>query len=105
MMSKKIVLAASVLIIPLSCMQKTENKGSAKHYHLTGTIQSVNPKEQTASIDAAAIPNYMEAMTMSYPIADKSEMETLHAGDHIEATVNVFDSGDYNLSAIKKVGR
>ena len=44
-------------------------------------------------------------MTMSYPIADKSEMETLHAGDHIEATVNVFDSGDYNLSAIKKIGR
>lgn len=90
-------------LISVACAHKPADKGSAKHYQLTGKVISVNSKDQTASIDAAAIPNYMEAMTMSYPIADKSELESLHAGDQIQATVNVYDSGDYDLSAVKKV--
>ena len=90
-------------LFSISCAHNAVDKGPAKHYQLTGRVLSVNSKDQTASIDAAAIPNYMEAMTMSYPVADKSELESLHQGDRIQATVNVYDSGDYDLSAIKKM--
>lgn len=52
-------------------------------------------------MDAAAIPNFMEAMTMEYPIRSRSEFDSLHVGDHITATVNVRDGGGYYLSDVK----
>jgi Cu/Ag efflux protein CusF len=64
-------------------------------------VVSVNAKEQTAAIDAAAIKGYMEAMTMEYPIQSKEELAGLHPGDHITATVDVGDEGNYTLSHIK----
>lgn len=91
-----------LLLFGLACSKRSGDKGPAKHYHLTGKVVSVNTKDQTASIDAAAIPNYMEAMTMSYPIATKAEFDGLKPGDEIEATVNAYDSGDYDISNIKK---
>jgi len=39
---------------------------------------------------------------MEYPIKSKSEFNTLHVGDKIEATVNVRGMGDYDLSNIQK---
>lgn len=62
---------------------------------------SVNAKEHTAAIDAAAIKGYMEAMTMDYPIQSKDDLASLHPGDHITATVDVYDDGSYTLSHIK----
>ena len=92
----------TVILSGAGCGSKATDKGPAKHYQLTGKVVSVNSKDQTASIDAAAIPNYMDAMTMSYPIANKSELGSLHPGDEIRATVNVYDSGDFDLSSVQK---
>jgi Cu/Ag efflux protein CusF len=64
-------------------------------------VVSIDAKEQTAAIDAAAIPNYMAAMTMDYPIRSKTELESLHPGDRITATLDVSDDGSYTLSQIK----
>ncbi len=61
----------------------------------------MDAKEQSAAIDAAAIPNYMEAMTMDYPIASKAEFIALHPGDRITASIDVGDDGSYSLSQIK----
>lgn len=102
-MWKRALFSTSMILTAIACGPKPIDKGAAKHYQLSGKVISVNTRDQTASIDAAAIPNYMEAMTMSYPISNKPELESLHPGDQIQATVNVYDSGDYDLSAIKKV--
>ncbi len=72
-----------------------------KHYHLTGRIVSLNPKEQTAAVAAEAIPNFMEAMTMEYPVKSKSDFDLLSVGAKIDATVDVADAGGYDLSQIK----
>jgi Cu/Ag efflux protein CusF len=53
-------------------------------------------------IDAAAIPNFMEAMTMEYPVRSAAELNSLHVGDRITATVNVLPEGPYYLSDIKR---
>ncbi len=104
-MFRLFAVAALVLLGSAACTQKPVAKGPAKHYTLTGKVLSLNSKDQTASIDAAAIPDYMEAMTMSYPIASKSEFDSLHPGEQIKATVNVYDSGDYDLSSLKDLGK
>ncbi len=97
-MKTTLILLAFVLC--LACTHAAKSPPQ-KHYQLTGRVVSVNAKEQTAAIDAAAIPSFMEAMTMEYPIASKAEFATLQPGEHITATVNVSDDGSYNLSQIK----
>jgi Cu/Ag efflux protein CusF len=52
-------------------------------------------------VDGAAIPNFMEAMTMEYPIKSKDDYTKLHVGDTIKATVNVSEEGSYDLSGIE----
>jgi Cu/Ag efflux protein CusF len=89
-----LVFLACILIV--ACAGSRE-----KHYALTGKVVSLNAKEQTAAVDAAAIPNFMEAMTMDYPIKSKAEFEALHAGDQITATVDVSAVGVYTLTHIK----
>lgn len=96
----KTILISLALACCLACARGAKPVAE-KHYQLTGKVVSVNAKEQTAAIDGAAIPNFMEAMTMEYPIASKAELATLHPGDRITATVNVSDDGTYNLSQIK----
>jgi hypothetical protein len=97
------LLGLTLLVLSsLACGHKPESKGPARHYQLTGRVVSLNKKDQTASVDAAAIPGYMEAMRMDYPIASKAEFDSLSAGESIKATVNVYESGDYDLSGIQK---
>jgi len=91
-----------LILFSLACGPKQESKGPARHYQLTGRVVSLNKKDRTASIDAAAIPGYMEAMKMDYPIASQAEFDSLSAGESIKATVNVYESGDYDLSGIQK---
>ena len=96
------LLLACALTVACSS-HRTETSGPQKHYTLTGEILSLDPKAQTANINAAAIPNYMDAMAMDYPIQSKAEFNTLHVGDKIKATLNVSASGDdYNVSNIQK---
>lgn len=70
-----------------------------KHYPLTGKIVSIDTKAHTATIDAAAIPNYMDAMKMDYPITP-ADLASLKVGENISATVNVGTDGAYSLSDI-----
>ena len=54
-----------------------------------------------ATVDAAAIPNYMEAMTMEYPVKSKSDIDALQVGEEITATVDVKSDDSYALANIK----
>jgi Cu/Ag efflux protein CusF len=98
----KPILFFVTITLCLACDHGTKPVSTPeKHYLLSGKVISVNAKDQTALIDAAAIPNYMEAMAMDYPIKSKAEFESLHPGDRITASVDVTDDGIYGLSHIK----
>ena len=98
----KFALATSVFLLSIACAHPAK-PAPQKHYPLTGKVVSIDSKDQTAAIDAAAIKNFMEAMTMDYPIQSKSEFAALHPGDQITAIVDVNDDGSYTLSRIKVV--
>ena len=76
-----------------------------RHYALKGKIVALNAQDRTAAVNAAAIPNFMEAMTMDYPIKSKSDFTRLHVGDSITATVDVSNDGLYSLSDIHVQGK
>lgn len=89
-----------VLLILCGCSQPKPK--TQKQYTLTGKIVSVNAKEHTAMIDAAAVPGYMDAMKMDYPIPSDADLTPLKPGESITGTLNVADDGSYTLSNIKE---
>jgi Cu/Ag efflux protein CusF len=99
----KFSLLVCLLLVCVGCAKKQPGFVVAHRYTLTGTVVSLNSKNQTASVDSAAIPNYMEAMTMDYPIPSKTEFDRLRVGEKITATLNVNTANDeYNLTGIQE---
>lgn len=103
---KYLALVLVLLLLYGACNRRKQADFPVAHqYTLTGRVVSLNSQEQTASIDSAAIPNYMEAMTMDYPIKSKTEFDRLRVGETIKATLNVNATNDeYNLTRIQDEG-
>jgi protein SCO1/2 len=65
-----------------------------KVYKLRGKIMSTNSATGEATIDAEAIPGFMDAMTMPYKLKDPGILGELHPGDVITADVLVSTGND-----------
>jgi protein SCO1/2 len=63
------------------------NKTKTEQYAVRGTVVSVDVARGMVSLSAETIPNFMEAMTMDYPLEDKAAATELHPGDRITATL------------------
>lgn len=74
-----------ILITLSGCTKKPE----AKHYPLHGKIMSVDKLGHELIIDSDAIPGFMQAMTMGYPVADNSMLDKVNPGDEIKADLAV----------------
>ncbi len=95
--------ALAVCVALSGCSRTPEASGPERHYRLSGEVMAIDTKHQTATIAAAAIPDFMDAMTMEYPVKSKAELNSLHVGEKIQATLDVSASGDaYNLSNIQQ---
>ncbi len=83
-----------VLLMALAgCGQKKE--APSKRYPMQGVVESLDARTKSALIAAGKIGDWMEAMTMEYPVKPDAEFEKLHPGDRIEATVVVSDERYY----------
>jgi len=65
-----------------------------KQYPVKGKVVSTDPAHGEVTVDAAAIPGFMEAMTMPYKLRTPNILSELHPGDQITATLYVTDSDD-----------
>ena len=74
-----------------------------KIYALTGEITAVYREISTLEVEHDNIADYMEAMTMKFPVKDPKLMQGLKVGDRIQAKLHVSqNSGDWWLSDIRK---
>lgn len=94
------ILSLSGLILCLVSCGHSSKPAAVKQYSLTGKVAAIDAKEHTAAVDADAIPGYMDAMKMDYPIASASDLASLRVGENISATINVGADGTYSLSDI-----
>lgn len=62
---------------------------NAKHYALKGKVVSIDKRAKMANIDAEAVPGFMDAMTMPYPVKPESELDKLQPGDLITGDIVV----------------
>jgi Cu/Ag efflux protein CusF len=75
-----------------------------KRYPMEGDVKALDAASKTATIDAGKIGDWMEAMTMDYPVKPDAEFAKLKVGDHIKATVVVEDV-KYYVTAITVVAK
>ncbi|HLI82487.1 MAG TPA: copper-binding protein [Bryobacteraceae bacterium] len=98
-MKKQIGLLALALSLA-ACGAKQQ----AKQYAMQGEIRDLDPSTKSATINAGKIGDWMEAMTMEYPIKPDADFQKLHVGDHIQATVVVNNLKYYvtNITVVPK---
>jgi len=84
-MTRRTILPLAALCLLAACGHKEQ----AKRYPMQGEVKALDPAAKTATIDAGKIGDWMEAMTMEYPVKPDSEFQKLHVGDRIQATVVV----------------
>jgi len=70
-------------------------RNQAKRYPMEGEVKALDPAAKSATIAAGKIGDWMEAMTMEYPVKPDAEFQKLHVGDRIQATVVVNDDKYY----------
>jgi Cu/Ag efflux protein CusF len=93
------LLLSLLLMMLAGCAQKA---AQVKRYPMQGEVKALDASAHTATIAAGKIGDWMEAMTMEYPVKPDTEFQKLHVGDKIEATVMVSDPG-YYVTDIKVV--
>ena len=85
-MTRRILLATVALALA-SCA----STAPVKRYPMEGDIKALDASSKTATIAAGKIGDWMDAMTMDYPVKPDSEFKKLKLDDHIKATVVVED--------------
>jgi Cu/Ag efflux protein CusF len=91
-MTRRIYAFLPLLLLMLAgCAEKA----STKRYLMQGEVKALDASAHTATIAAGKIGDWMEAMTMEYPVKPDAEFQKLHVGDRIEATVIVGDPAYY----------
>jgi Cu/Ag efflux protein CusF len=99
LMRRRISLAVLALFLA-GC--STKEPVQAKRYNMQGEIKALDPAAKTATINAGKVGDWMEAMTMEYPIKPDAEFAKLHVGDTVQATVVVNDL-KYYVTEVKVV--
>jgi protein SCO1/2 len=83
-------LLAGATLISLNGCQRSSSPAAVsttKQYPIRGTVVRVDGPNGQITLQHDAIPGLMEAMTMPYPVTDRSALSEVHPGDKIIATV------------------
>ena len=107
----KSLIVPVVVVLAVGGCQKTAPPGKpvvasseAKRYPFKGVIRNVDIQKREITVEHEAVPDYMEAMTMDFPVRDDPQVfDILHVGDRIEARL-VVDRGDYWLEQVLTKG-
>jgi protein SCO1/2 len=99
----KRVLVVVIAVLALAC-QSEEKRLSApgeKLFTLNGRIVARDANDNTLRIDHAAIPGFMEAMTMDYSVRGAKVSSLPPDGSRITAKLHVTDSA-YWVTDVRK---
>jgi protein SCO1/2 len=94
-----LILLSTSLVSCTKSESKTDS-GDAKRYPFKGTVVSVDKAAKKAKIDHEAIPGYMEAMTMDFPIKEDWVWDALTPGSEVRADLVIAKDGYW----LEKIG-
>src|SRR5262249_47795894 len=87
----RIVLAVALAALAASCREKAKTAGeAARRFPFKGIVRQVDSARSEVTVEHDAIPNFMDGMTMNFPVRDDPQvMRLIRPGDRIEATLVV----------------
>jgi protein SCO1 len=113
--SRLALVLGLLLLAPLACAKRPSgapaktavSTAKTKRYPFRGVIRKVDVASREITVEHEAIPGFMGAMTMDYPVRDDPQVfEILHEGDRIEAklVVDADDQAEFWLEQILTKG-
>ncbi len=81
-------LVGLIMVFTMTSCQ-TQKLLPEQRFDLRGKVVAVNKSKGTVTLASEAIPGYMAAMTMDYPLKDKWALDILKPGQTIHATLVV----------------
>ena len=85
----------------MSIATKTiDGPAPTQRYTLKGRVASLDRAGRTVTVDGEAIPGFMGAMMMSYPVKNERLLDHVSPSDHIDATI-VRVGDEYWLEDVK----
>lgn len=93
----KIWVAAAAMVLLMACAPQARKK----QYVLNGSVEAVDAGNKTLTVKHQKVDGWMDAMTMAYSVHDPAVLQTVKAGDQIQA--NVYED-DYSLYDVKVTG-
>ena len=86
-MSRRLLLTLLLAFLPACKKKEARNE---KTYALQGEIVTTNAQSKTATIKHEKIGDWMDAMTMEFPVRDDAGFAKLAAGRKLTATVHTI---------------
>ncbi len=74
---------------------------ASETFHGIGVVKNITPSKTYMVIDHQAIPGFMDAMSMPFPVRDSMILRGIHPHDAIAFDVTVEDGSPY-VSAVAK---
>jgi protein SCO1/2 len=98
-MKRLIFFCTLLLVIVAGCKPKSAapvaGEPSASAYAARGVLRQISADRRTATIQHEAIPGYMAAMTMDFPVKETNELNDLAPGDEITFKLVVRENDDW----------
>jgi protein SCO1/2 len=87
----RIVVVVALAASAASCREKAKTAGeAARRFPFKGIVRQVDSARSEITVEHEAIPNFMDGMTMDFPVRDDPQvMRLIRPGDRIEATLVV----------------
>jgi Cu/Ag efflux protein CusF len=95
------MVVISLLGSGAACSRRSVPEKPVQRYQLRGEVVRVQPASQVVVIKHEKIDDWMEAMTMDFPVRNRAEFSKLREGMRIRATVVVQDF-DFWLEDIRQ---
>jgi Cu/Ag efflux protein CusF len=80
-----ILISLAAITFLISCRSERKDEPVVRRYELKGRVESLDFNGKRLTVAHEAIKGYMEAMTMSFPVADENVLRELKSGDQVQA--------------------
>lgn len=101
---RRAAVLTALLLLPIACAKQERplSEPGEKLYTLKGTVLSRDASDNSLRVDHQAIPGFMEAMTMDYPVRGAKVAQLPPDKTKIEARLHVMDD-KYWITDVKRV--
>src|SRR5579863_6526972 len=99
MTRRAFTVASAAFLTPLTATLCAQGY---KSFVFHGKVQKIDFDAKKLTVEAAAVPGWMDAMTMNYPVDNADVLKTIKVGDTIEAMVYDGDITLYEVHVISK---